>query len=281
MLVLTTLLHAFAPPAAQPRALLLPHGTRVSLTPLMVEKKKLDDVLSRLDAEIADFSEIRAQDLKTTQERNAARDAASKTGRVNKFGARLDEDVAGETVATAERTEKHEQLFDLGLKLMRRGEYKEAVTAYTQATAAAPGGMGNRKGGQYAIYLAQALQAAGRKKEAVGLLQRCEAHPDPDVRKISNNVLYIMQAPELKLEADNFMTITPIGEADNWGSRRKSTEQKDPPPEKYSLEWYALEGEKNRKAREYSEAKAKEGQASALLTSAAILLGTVALLALR
>ena len=31
---------------------------------------------------------------------------------------------------------------------------------------------------QYAIYLAQALQANGRKKEAVGLLKRCESHPD-------------------------------------------------------------------------------------------------------
>ena len=82
---------------------------------------------------------------------------------------------------------------------MKRGEYKEAVKAFTQATAAAPGGMSGRKGGQYAIYLAQALQAADRKKEAVGLLKRCEAHPDGDVRKIADNVLYIMQAPELKL----------------------------------------------------------------------------------
>ena len=80
---------------------------------------------------------------------------------------------------------EHERLFDSGVELMRRGEYKMAVTAFTRATAAAPGGLSKRKGGQYAIYLAQALQAAGRKKEAVGLLKRCEAHPDADVRKIS------------------------------------------------------------------------------------------------
>ena len=60
---------------------------------------------------------------------------------------------------------------------MQRGEYKAAVTAFTRATAAAPGGLSGRKGGQYAIYLAQALQAANRKKEAVGLLKRCESHP--------------------------------------------------------------------------------------------------------
>ena len=102
--------------------------------------------------------------------------------------------MAGTAVTTKDVREEHERLFQAGNTYMRRGEYKSAVTAFTQATAAAPGGMGNRKGGQYAIYLAQALQAAGRKKEAVGLLKRCESHPDADVRKIADNVLYIMQA---------------------------------------------------------------------------------------
>ena len=88
--------------------------------------------------------------------------------------------MAGTAVTTKDVREEHERLFQAGNTYMRRGEYKSAVTAFTQATAAAPGGMGNRKGGQYAIYLAQALQAAGRKKEAVGLLKRCESHPDAD-----------------------------------------------------------------------------------------------------
>ena len=57
------------------------------------------------------------------------------------------------------------------------------------------------------------------------------------MRKIADNVLYIMQAPELKLESDQFMRIQAFEEGDNWGSRRKSSQQKDPPPEKYSLEW--------------------------------------------
>ena len=92
---------------------------------------------------------------------------------VTAFGARLDDDIAGEGVATAAREEEHAQLFEAGIKLMKRGEYKQAVTAFTRATAAAPGGLSDRKGGQYAIYLAEALQAAGRKKEAVGLLKRC------------------------------------------------------------------------------------------------------------
>ena len=124
----------------------------------------------------------------------------------------VDDDVAGQDVANKLRVEPHEKLFEAGLAMMRRGEYKSAVTQFTRATAAAPGGLSARKGGQYAIYLAEALQAAGKKKEAVGLLKRCETHPDPDVRKIADNVLYVMQAPELVLNADNFVSIGPLEE---------------------------------------------------------------------
>ena len=41
----------------------------------------------------------------------------------------------------AAREEEHAQLFEAGIKLMKRGEYKQAVTAFTRATAAAPGGL--------------------------------------------------------------------------------------------------------------------------------------------
>lgn len=102
------------------------------------------------------------------------------------------------------------------------------------------------QGGQYAVYLAQALQADSRKQEAVQLLQRCEAHGDPDVRKIAESVLYIMQAPELKLDQENFVSIPALDLTDDWGPRRKMIEKKDPPPEKYSLEWYVLEAEKRK-----------------------------------
>lgn len=123
---------------------------------------------------------------------------------------------------------------------------------------------------QYAIYLAQALQANGRKKEAVGLLKRCEGHPDSDVRKIADGVLYVMQAPELKLDSNMFVTIPKLEEVDDWGSRRRSVEEKDPPPEKYSLEWYVEEAEKKKASR----AKAPEpADPTAALVAGAALIG--------
>ena len=123
---------------------------------------------------------------------------------------------------------------------------------------------------QYAIYLAQALQANGRKKEAVGLLKRCGGHPDTDVRKIADGVLYVMQAPELKLDSNMFVTIPKLEEVDDWGSRRRSVEEKDPPPEKYSLEWYVEEAEKKKASR----AKAPEpADPTAALVAGAALIG--------
>ena len=46
-----------------------------------------------------------------------------------------------------------------GVQGMRKGEYRNAVSAFTQAIAAYPGGMTTRKGGEYAVWLAQAPHA--------------------------------------------------------------------------------------------------------------------------
>jgi tetratricopeptide (TPR) repeat protein len=161
------------------------------------------------------------------------------------FGARLDDDVAGESRARAEGgQEEHEKLFDQGTTLLRKGEYKQAVTAFTQATALAPGGLAGRRGGQYAVYLAEALGAAGERGEGIALLKRCEAHPDQNVRKISAQVLYIMEAPELKLGREQFVEIPSLQDLDS--KRTVVAREKDPPPEKYSLEWYVQEAEKKK-----------------------------------
>ena len=255
--------------------------SRVSL-PRMAEAKDVATILSELDEATAAVSAAKAEQLKTEQERiaaqKAAEAAAASEGRVTVFGARLDDDLAGQEEKRKRKArEEHEILFDKGIALMRKGEYKLAVTAFTQATAAAPGGLTARRGGQYAIYLAEALQAAGRKKEAVGLLRRCESHPDADVRKIADNVLYIMQAPELKIDSDFFVTIPSIEESDDWGTRRRAVEDKDPPPEKYSIEWYLLEAEKNRNRKEVEAAD----PTPALAAVGALMLATAALLVLR
>ena len=56
-----------------------------------------------------------------------------------------------------------------------------------------------------------------------------------------------MQAPELKLGEENFMKIPDIEKSDDWGRRRTVQQEKDPPPEKYSIEWYEQQAELSRK----------------------------------
>ena len=61
---------------------------------------------------------------------------------------------------------------------------------------------------------------------------------------------------------------------DDWGAKsRRPTQQKDPPPEKYSLEWYMLEAERNRRARESAAQPAD--QKPALIAAGLMLLSTV------
>lgn len=194
-----------------------PSPVRVSITAsrqiaacLQSAEEQVKELLSQLDKI--------SQDCTNSKNDRQKEEAALFDRKVTVFGARLDDDVAGQGVLEKDREEEHEQLFAAGVKFLSRGEYSSAVTAFTRATAAAPGGLTRRKGGQYAIYLAQALHADGRKQQAVrrkisysrahnkwngrllhvfplqvGLLKRCEAHPDKDIRKIADQVLYVMQ----------------------------------------------------------------------------------------
>jgi tetratricopeptide (TPR) repeat protein len=269
-----TLLMLARPHTGTPASQLVRYrACRMGEEPLPVEKRIMS-VLDQLDQLTAEEAEMRAQ-----REKAEAENRAKATRKVTAFGARLDDDVAGDLGGRQASTGvEHERLFNVGVELMQRGEYKQAVTAFTRATAAAPGGLSDRKGGQYAIYLAQALQAADRKKEAVGLLKRCEAHPDADVRKIADNVLYIMQAPELKLDSDQFVSIPSLQENDDWAmGRRRAIEDKDPPPEKYSLEWYVQEAEKKRGVAR--DGGSQEEATPVLVACAALLISTAGLLA--
>jgi len=252
----------------------------ISMAERLTKDAQVKALLAELDEETERVAAIKRERM--AAEEAFERDAqAVNLGRVSKFGARLDGDIASEDLATArgakKAKEEHEILFDEGITLMRRGQYKLSVSAFTRATAAAPGGLTGRKGGQYAVYLAQALQAAGRKKEAAGLLQKCESHPDKDVRKVAESVLYIMQAPELKLDESSFMKMDLSGVgADDWARSQRPQEDKDPPPEKYSIEWYMLEAEKRPVA-----AKMEESPVPALLGLGAALLATLAVLVFK
>lgn len=199
------------------------------------DQEKIKELLGQIDSATVAASEAR----------RAREEAPGGARKISVMGARLDEDVVNLKPGDGlDAKDQWVRLFDEGNVAMQRGSYKAAVTAFTRAVAAVPGGLTGRKGGQYAIYLAQALQASERKVEAMGLLRRCGGHTDRDVRKIADSALYVMQAPQLKLDSENFVQIPKLNIADDWEKKRAVRQEKEPPPEKYSLEWYVLEAEK-------------------------------------
>jgi len=90
-----------------------------------------------------------------------------------------------------------------------------------------------------------------------------------------------MNAPELKLDAESFVSIAPMSETQDWSSRKRGVVEKDPPPEKYSIEWYVLEGEKNKRAREIAAAEAADVQQQTVIAGAALVISTAALIAVK
>ena len=79
-----------------------------------------------------------------------------------------------------------------------------------------------------------------------------------------------VQAPELKLGEENFMRINmDLATNDDWGRRRGPPKQlKDPPPEKYSIEWYlerAKETERSKAAPDTKRARQACARGSAVL----------------
>jgi len=243
--------------------------------PERLESKTSTSVGSRPTPAPEDILKVIESIEKESQSGAKAKEPVVPKGYTTVFGAKLDDDVAGKRRgAGGENQEEHERLFEEGVALMRRGAYREAKTALTQATARAPGGLAGRTGGQYAMYLAEALQAMGQTVDAVELLKRCEAHPDMDVRKAGSQLLYIVQAPELKLSRNNFVSIPDLKGLDNKKTFVQSNQE--PPPQKYSLEWYVEEAKRKGKRVPAKDAEQDDSRAGQGVVVAAILAAAVA-----
>lgn len=167
---------------------------------------------------------------------NAATLWKQREGRSQVFGAWLDDEIVNN------RGDDSNDAFGLGIALLRRGRYTESRDAFALAIQEA-GGEGTSKGGQMCVWLAQAMSAAGDNKGAVSMLDRVEqGHPNPQVRKAAGEIKYILAAPELQLDEDNFVQIPDkIREAERLDRHRGEYAQMEKPPERYSLEWYLMQ----------------------------------------
>ncbi|KAI0564866.1 hypothetical protein FGB62_22g712 [Gracilaria domingensis] len=178
------------------------------------------------------------------------------------------------TMSAEEAVERSSAIFANGMTLFNKGLYRQANPMFAEAVSVV--GQGSRLGGQYQLWHAQSLDAAGDKPIAAKLLEQLRMHADVDVRKVSRELHFIMTAPALELEPGTFLEVPSIDDepspkasailTTSYGPLR--TAKVDKKPEQYSLEWYM---EKDRPPKADSDKSVLE----AVLVTAAIF-GTLA-----
>lgn len=149
------------------------------------------------------------------------------------------------TLTKEEAVRQANEAFASAMDAFNKGKYSVAVALYEDAVSLV--GLESRLGGQYELWHAQALDAAGEKKRAAKMLQKLRSHSDADVRKVSAELLFIMTAPKLELEPGTFLDIPALDDdtragrlypvlTSSYGPLRTALLTKK--PERYSLEWY-------------------------------------------
>lgn len=177
-------------------------------------------------------------------------------GQVPLFGAWLDEAVAGRKAGKVrgegareldegENSRVAADYFEQGTALFNRGRYARAARFFAAAVAVV--GLESRAGGQYQLWFAQALDAAGEKAKAANILDHLGSHEDSDVRKVATEIRYILTAPALELDKSNFLEIPGFEDDFSATSRfvtptrnfaREPAAMVKRKPEPYSIEWY-------------------------------------------
>lgn len=96
---------------------------------------------------------------------------------------------------TSEQLGVAKQEYSAGRDAFERGRYGDAVRSLERANALVS--PGSRFGGEVQIWLATAYEAAGQRSEAIALCANLSRHPDPDTRKQSRRLKFILEAPAL------------------------------------------------------------------------------------
>ncbi|APB34592.1 hypothetical protein GlitD10_2260 [Gloeomargarita lithophora Alchichica-D10] len=114
--------------------------------------------------------------------------------------------------------------YQQGLRAMESGRYRTAVAALQTALAERP------HDPQVKLWLAMAYEANQQRELARNLCRELTAHPDPQVRQQSQQVLYILEAPQLQRRAEWLNEIPPMTEEPLPGLTLGTPKQITPPP---------------------------------------------------
>lgn len=96
--------------------------------------------------------------------------------------------------------ERLKAAYEAGKTAFERGNYQQSVTQLVTASALA--NPGSRVGGEIQIWLVTAHEAAGEQSQALELCRKLCHHPDYETRQQSKRLLYILEAPRLKMRPE-------------------------------------------------------------------------------
>lgn len=192
-------------------------------------------------------------DIQMNRPANVGRD------KVKMWGVWLDADVAGRKVLNRRLSdvadddditneEKAEVYFDEGVIFFQNGEYSTSAALIEKAVELV--GAKNRRGGEFQLWLAQALHASGEQGEAIRMLRDMKNHSDGAVKRVSQEILFVYEAPRLELNREDMMQfdLESLSGLDGFGQKQSlkmanalgrggGYAKIEPGPDKYSLEW--------------------------------------------
>ena len=104
--------------------------------------------------------------------------------------------------------------YQAGKAAFERGQYRNSVQHLEKASTLVA--RNSRLGGEVQIWLVTAYEAAGQTQEAIALCEQLKSHPHSEISKQGRDLLYILQAPQLKRPAEWMTQIPDLGTiADN------------------------------------------------------------------
>lgn len=110
---------------------------------------------------------------------------------------------------SAVNQEQFQQEYQAGKEAFERGNYQQSVSHLEAAhQLVSPH---SRRGGEVGIWLITAYQAANRVPDAIAMSQKLSRHPHTEIRKQSQRLLYILQAPALKRPKEWMVEIPDLG----------------------------------------------------------------------
>ena len=118
-------------------------------------------------------------------------------------------------------SEAREQILR-GKKAYTQGNYPTAANYFEQAMACTT--TDTLVGGEAKMWLALAFDSSGKQEEARNIYRELkEKHPLPSIRSQAADLLYILEAPKLKISKEERLKIPDLSEVDEFRNRKKTS----------------------------------------------------------